>query len=110
MAGETEESLRAKGVDYVVGKALYRENGRGSIIGDRDGFLKLIFRRGDHRLVGVHVLGEQASELVHVGLVALLTEGGFDLFNRICFNYPTLSALYQRAAYGAAIKALAERP
>jgi NAD(P) transhydrogenase len=110
MAGETEESLRAKGVDYVVGKALYRENGRGSIIGDRDGFLKLIFRCGDLRLVGVHVLGEQASEVVHVGLVALHTGGGFELFNRICFNYPTLSALYQRAAYEAAITALGRLP
>lgn len=103
MAGDTEETLREKGVDYVVGKALYRENGRGFIIGDKSGLLKLLFRRGDLKLLGVHVLGEQASELVHVGLVALLTDGGFELFNRICFNYPTLGALYQRAAYDAAI-------
>jgi NAD(P) transhydrogenase len=109
-AGDTEETLQAQGVDYVVGKALYRENGRGSIIGDRDGFLKLIFRRGDLKLLGVHVLGEQASEVVHVGLVTLLTDGGFDLLSRICFNYPTLSALYQRAAYEAAINALRPRP
>ena len=105
MAGETEESLREKGEDYVVGKALYRENGRGAIIGDRDGFLKLLFRRRDLKLLGVHVLGEQASEIVHVGLVVLLADGGFDLFNRICFNYPTLGVLYQRAAYDAAIAA-----
>jgi len=105
MAGETEESLREKGVDYVVGKALYRENGRGSIIGDRDGFLKLLFRRSDLALLGVHVLGEQASEVVHVGLIVLLQGAGFELFNRICFNYPTLGALYQRAAYDAAISA-----
>jgi NAD(P) transhydrogenase len=105
MAGETEESLREKGEDYVVGKAFYRDNGRGAIIGDRHGFLKLLFRRRDLKLLGVHVLGEQASELVHVGLVVLLADGGFDLFNRICFNYPTLGVLYQRAAYDAAIAA-----
>jgi NAD(P) transhydrogenase len=103
-AGETEQTLEEKGVAFVAGKALYRENGRGAIIGDRDGFLKLLFRREDMRLLGVHVLGEQASEVVHVGLVALLSEGGFDLFNRACFNYPTLGVLYQRAAYDAAIR------
>jgi NAD(P) transhydrogenase len=108
MVGETEESLRAKGESYVVGKALYRENGRGTIIGDRHGFLKLLFRRRDLKLLGVHVLGEQASEVVHVGLVALLVDGGFDLFNRIAFNYPTLGVLYQRAAYEAAIAARAD--
>lgn len=103
MAGETEESLRAKGIDYVAGKALYRENARGSIVGDKDGFLKLLFRREGMTLLGVHAIGEQASELIHVGLLALLVEGGWDLFNRICFNYPTLGWLYQRAAYDAEI-------
>jgi NAD(P) transhydrogenase len=60
--------------------------------------------------LGVHVLGEQASEVVHVGLVALLEGAGFDLFNRICFNYPTLGVLYQRAAYEAAISARGPQP
>jgi len=98
MAGETEESLREKGIDYVVGKAPYQENARGCIIGDRRGFLKLLFRRDDMRLLGVHVIGEQATEIVHIGLLVLLAEGGFDLINRTCFNYPTLGALYQRAS------------
>jgi NAD(P) transhydrogenase len=105
MAGETEASLREKKVDYLVGKALYRENARGQIIGDRAGFLKLLFRRGDLKLVGIHVIGEHASELIHVGLAALLMDAGWDLFNRICFNYPTLGVLYQRAAYDAAAAA-----
>jgi len=102
MAGETEASLREKGVDFVAGKALYRENARGQIIGDRIGFLKLLFRRSDLKLLGIHVIGEQASELIHVGLAALLMDAGWDLFNRICFNYPTLGVMYQRAAYDAA--------
>jgi len=102
MAGETEESLREKKLDYVAGKALYRENARGEIIGDRIGFLKLLFRRSDMRLLGIHVIGEQASELIHVGLAALIMNAGWDLFHRICFNYPTLGVMYQRAAYAAA--------
>jgi len=111
MAGETEASLREKKIDYVVGRALYRENARGQIIGDRSGFLKLLFHRSDLKLLGVHVIGEQASELIHVGLAALLMGAGWDLFNRICFNYPTLGVLYQRAAYdaGAAARDAAKR-
>ena len=105
MAGETEESLREKKIDYVAGKALYSENARGQIIGDRSGFLKLLFRRSDMKLLGIHVIGEQASELIHVGLAALLLDAGWDLFNRICFNYPTLGVMYQRAAYLAAAEA-----
>jgi NAD(P) transhydrogenase len=105
MAGETEASLREKAIDYVAGTAFYRENARGQIIGDRSGFLKLLFRRSDMKLLGVHVIGEQASELIHVGLAAMLMDAGWDLFNRICFNYPTLGVLYQRAAYAAAAEA-----
>jgi NAD(P) transhydrogenase len=108
MAGETEESLQTKGIDYVAGKALYRDNARGQIIGDRSGFLKLLFRRSDMKLLGIHVIGEQASELIHVGLAALLMNAGWELFNRICFNYPTLGVMYQRAAYLAAAAARGE--
>jgi NAD(P) transhydrogenase len=103
MVGETEESAKEKGIECIVGKALYRENARGAIVGDRSGFLKLLFRRDDKRLLGVHAIGEQASELVHVGLVAMLAGASWELFNRICFNYPTLGLLYQRAAYDAAL-------
>ncbi len=102
MAGETEASLQEKKIDYVAGRALYRENARGQIIGDRHGFLKLLFRRSDMKLLGIHVIGEQASELIHVGLAAMLMDAGWDLFNRTCFNYPTLGVMYQRAAYDAA--------
>ena len=101
MAGETEESLRQKKVDYVAGRATYAANARGQIIGDGGGLLKLLFRREDMRLLGVHVIGEQASELVHIGLTALLTGSGADLFIQTCYNYPTLSETYKYATYDA---------
>jgi NAD(P) transhydrogenase len=103
-AGETEESLRAAGVAYVVGRASYADNPRGKIIGESAGFLKLLFRAADMRLVGVHVLGEHATELVHVGLVVMAAEGTVDLLNRVCFNYPTLGDLYKYAAYDALLR------
>ncbi len=104
MAGETEETLRAKGIEYTVGRAAYAHNARGEIIGDKYGFLKLIFHRQSHKLLGVHVIGEQASELVHIGLMALMMDADLELFNRICFNYPTLGDLYKTAAYDAMLK------
>ncbi len=104
MAGETEATLRAKGVDFVAGRARYADLPRGEIIGDQVGFLKLLFRREDMRLLGVHVIGEQATELVHIGLIALLAGAGADLFNRACFNYPTLGDLYKYATYDALVQ------
>ncbi|HEV3099850.1 MAG TPA: Si-specific NAD(P)(+) transhydrogenase [Candidatus Udaeobacter sp.] len=104
MAGETEESLKTKGIGYVVGRARYADNPRGQIIGDESGLLKLIFRKDDMRLLGVHVVGEQATELVHLGLIAMMAEAGADLFNRTCFNYPTLGDLYKYATYAAMLK------
>lgn len=102
--GETEESLRTKGVEYVVGRARYNQNARGQIIGDETGFLKLLFNCSDMKLLGAHVIGEQASELAHIGLIAMLTGSGVELFNRVCFNYPTLGELYKYAAYDAMLK------
>ena len=101
MAGETEESCKQAGIEYVVGRAAYATNARGQIIGDGGGFLKLIFRREDMKLLGVHVIGEQASELVHTGLTALLCGAGAQLFIDTCYNYPTLSELYKYATYNA---------
>jgi NAD(P) transhydrogenase len=101
MAGATEESLQAHKVPYVVGKASYASNARGHIIGDEKGFLKLLFRFDDMTLLGVHVIGEQATELIHVGLTALLLNQKADLFIQTCFNYPTLTELYKYATYDA---------
>ncbi len=101
MAGESEASLREKGIDYVVGRASYANNARGQIIGDEEGFLKLIYRVDDMRLVGVHTIGEIASEVVHIGLTAMMMEATSQLFIRTCFNYPTLGELYKYATYDA---------
>ena len=101
MAGDTVDSLQEKGIEYVVGQARYRENARGQIIGDEEGFLKLLFGFEDMNLLGVHIIGEQASELVHIGLTALLTEADSDLFIQTCYNYPTLSEIYKYATYDA---------
>ncbi len=101
MAGATEEELTQRGVDYVVGRARYADQPRGMIMGESDGFLKLIFAFEDMQLLGVHVIGEQATELVHIGLMALMVEGHAQLFIRACFNYPTLGDLYKYATYDA---------
>jgi NAD(P) transhydrogenase len=95
--GESEESLAKKGIDFIVGRAGYSEVARGEIIGDNVGFLKLLFRREDKRLLGVHVIGEHATELVHLGLLVMMTNSGADLIHRTCFNYPTLGDLYTLA-------------
>ncbi len=104
MVGETEEALKENGIDYVRGHCRYADLPRGQIIGDETGFLKLLFRRDDLRLVGVHILGEQATEVAHIGLIAMLADAGADLFNRACFNYPTLGDLYKYATYDALVK------
>jgi NAD(P) transhydrogenase len=101
MVGETEQSLREKKVDFIAGRARYADIPRGEIIGDQVGFLKLLFRREDMRLLGAHIIGEQATEVIHIGLMAMLAEAGADIFNRACFNYPTLGDLYKYAAYDA---------
>ncbi|MFL5344383.1 MAG: Si-specific NAD(P)(+) transhydrogenase [Hyalangium sp.] len=101
MAGETEEALRSKNVPYVAGRAAFVTNPRGQIIGEMHGMLKLLFHRESLKLLGVHVLGEQAAELVHVGLTALVAGAGAQLFVETCFNYPTLSEAYKTATYDA---------
>lgn len=104
MAGQTEESLKEDNIPYVVGRARYVDNPRGQIIGDESVLLKLIFRSEDMRLLGVHVVGEQATELVHIGLIAMLAGVSASVFNRVCFNYPTLGELYKLATYEALLK------
>jgi len=102
--GETEGELKGKGIDYVVGRAEYAQTARGEIIGDRTGFLKLLFAKDGLRLLGAHGIGEQATELVHLGLLALQLGRGAEFFWRTCFNYPTLGDLYKLAAHDAMLK------
>lgn len=99
--GETEESAAKKGLDFVVGRAYYEGNSRGQIIGDFSGFVKLIVAREDRRLLGVHVLGELASELIHVGQAQLQHGGTLEHLIDTVFNYPTLGEAYKYAAYDA---------
>lgn len=99
MVGETEESCRQRGIDYCVGRALYRHNARGQIIGDLAGQIKLVFRTPDKTLLGIHIIGEAASELIHVGLMVMQAGGTIDVFIEAVFNYPTLGDAYKYAAY-----------
>ncbi len=101
MEGESEESLNKAGTPYLAGHAYYKTNARGEIIGEQDGFLKLLFRPEDMKLLGVHIIGDQASELVHNGLTALLMNATCDLFIATCYNYPTLSEIYKYATHNA---------
>jgi NAD(P) transhydrogenase len=103
-AGMTEPEAVAKGHKVVVGRAEYAQNPRGKIIGEKAGFLKLVFDEADLKLLGVHVIGEQACEQVHIGLLALMTGGGVKLFLDTCFNYPTLGDLYKLATHDALIR------
>jgi NAD(P) transhydrogenase len=96
--GATEEALTSQGVPYEIGKAAYREVARGQIIGDSTGVLKLIFHRESHELLGVHIVGDGAVELVHIGQAVLSMKGTIDYFVNTVFNYPTLAECYKNAA------------
>lgn len=98
-AGETEDSCKEKKMDYVVGRAHYENNARGHIAGDTAGMLKLIFDRASHKLLGVSIIGENATELIHIGMMVLDNGLTIDEFIEQVFNYPTLSELYKYAAY-----------
>ncbi len=97
--GETEESCQEKKISYAVGRANYANNARGMITGDSAGLLKVIFRRDDKRILGVHMIGENATELIHIGSVVMEMGGKLDTFIELVFNYPTLSETYKYAAY-----------
>ena len=97
--GKNEEELTAAGVPYEVGKASYREIARGQIIGDSTGLLKLLFHRETRKLLGVMIIGEGASELVHIGQAVLALGGTIDYFVETVFNYPTLAECYKTAAF-----------
>ena len=97
--GRNEEELTEQGVPYEIGKAQYREIARGQIIGDQSGLLKLIFHLHSHELLGVHIIGEGASELVHIGQAVMAFKGTVDFFIHNVFNYPTLAECYKTAAF-----------
>ena len=99
MVGKNEEELTDEEVPYEVGKAQYREIARGQILGDRTGMLKLIFHLETRELLGVHIIGEGATELIHIGQAVLALNGTVDYFIDTVFNYPTLAEAYKTAAF-----------
>jgi NAD(P) transhydrogenase len=97
--GKTEEQLTDEDVPYEVGMAYYREVARGQIRGDTTGRLKLIFHRDTRKVLGVHIIGEGAAELVHIGQAVMTLNGTVDYFIDTVFNYPTLAECYKVAAF-----------
>ncbi|MCW8932439.1 MAG: Si-specific NAD(P)(+) transhydrogenase [Gammaproteobacteria bacterium] len=101
MVGATEQELTKKSIPYEVGVARLRETTRGQIMGLEHGILKLIFSLESHELLGVHIIGRGATELIHIGQAALVLNGGLDYFLENVFNYPTLAEAYKIAALDA---------
>jgi NAD(P) transhydrogenase len=98
-AGETEQSARAKGLAFETGRASFRLNPRGLMLGEAEGFVKLIFGREDQRLLGVTVVGDGAAEVIHVATACMMFGGTIDFFIQSTFAYPTLADAYKYAAY-----------
>jgi len=97
--GQTEDQLTDAGVPYEIGIAYFREIARGQIRGDTTGRLKLIFSPDTKELLGVHIIGEGASELLHIGQAVLALKGTVEYFVDTVFNYPTLAECYKAAAF-----------
>lgn len=98
MVGRSEQELTAQGIPYEVGMARYREIARGLILGDDSGLLKLLFHREDRRLLGVHIIGTNATELIHIGQAVLGLGGTIDYLVNTVFNYSTFAECYKVAA------------
>jgi NAD(P) transhydrogenase len=99
--GQSEEQVRDSGTPYEIGLARFRETSRGHIMGVNSGFLKLIFALDSRRLLGAHIIGEGATELVHIGQAVINLGGTVDFFVNNTFNYPTLAEAYKIAGLDA---------
>lgn len=99
--GPTEEELKAAGTPYVAGHSYMRHNARGQIIGDTDGFVKLLFHAESKLLLGVHIIAERATELIHIGQAVMRLGGTIHYFIETVLSYPSLSVAYKYAAYDA---------
>ncbi len=98
MVGKTEEQLTEAGIPYEAGIAHYKEIARGQLLGDDTGMLKLLIHQEDHRLLGVHIIGTGATELVHIGQMVMAFNGTVEFIINNVFNYPTLAEAYKVAA------------
>ncbi len=99
LVGATEQELEAAGTPYEIGRAAYTDNARAQLVGVDRGLVKLVFDPATKRLLGIHIVGERASELVHIGMTVLQHGGTLDTFIDAVYNYPTLSELFKYAAY-----------
>lgn len=99
MVGWTEERLTAEGIPFESGVAQYREIARGQLLGDSIGMLKLLIHQETHAVLGVHIIGSQATELIHIGQAVMAFKGTVEYFVNTVFNYPTLAECYKVAAY-----------
>jgi NAD(P) transhydrogenase len=99
MVGSTEDECKSKNIPYFIGRGSYEDNARGQIIGDMSGMIKLIFSPANKKLLGAHIIGEQASELIHIASHVIMSGSTIDEFLRAVYNYPTLADLYKSAAY-----------
>ena len=97
--GMSEQQCVEASVRYETGKAFYRNNARGQIIGDTKGMIKLVFDPKSLQLLGVHIVGENASELLHTGMIVMQYDGTINAFIDCVFNFPTLSEAYKYATY-----------
>ena len=97
--GDSEESLHARDLPFEIGRASFRLNARGQILGDVDGYVKIIFHPEDQRVLGVTIVGETACELIHVGMTVIAFGGTLDFFIQAAFNFPSLADAYKYAAY-----------
>lgn len=97
--GLTEDDCKAKNIPYLLGRAYYENNARGQIIGDMSGMIKLVFSPADKKILGAHIIGEQASELIHIASHVMMVNGTIDAFIDAVYNYPTLAGCYEYAAY-----------
>jgi NAD(P) transhydrogenase len=98
MVGKTEQQLTDAGIPYEAGIAQYREIARGQLLGDDIGMLKLLIHQEDRRILGVHIIGTGATELIHIGQAVMAFNGTVDFFIQNVFNFPTLAEAYKVAA------------
>ena len=98
MVGQTEEQLTAEKMPYETGIARYEEIAKAEMLGDGTGMLKLLFHPETLRLLGIHAIGQRATEIIHIGQAVLAFGGTIEYFRDAVFNYPTLAAAYKMAA------------
>jgi len=101
MIGMNQEQIKNENIPYIVGICQFKDLARSLIIGSEKGMLKLLFHKNTHKLLGVHIFGQSAAELIHIGQSVIAFNGGADYFLETVFNFPTLSAAYKVATHNA---------